>query len=137
MNRIAPEALSRFQRAYRFTGGRLRGIRILAGSERSVTVEFRLVVREALKDLGNEPRLVKLVLRLEGVEEYRFQMRPSQAKVKLTDACFRYLNGLFYVNFDALGLIPGEEPAVHDFRVSEVFAAGRQMSWVLREPRSS
>ena len=38
-------------------------------------------------------------------------------------------NGLIYINFDAWGLQPGEVPGVHDFRASDAFVAGRQVSW--------
>jgi hypothetical protein len=75
---------------------------------------------------------VRLVLRLEGVEEYRFQMRPNMPKATIADARFSHLNGLFYINFDAWGLEPNEQPKVFDFRASEVFAAGRELLWSVK-----
>ena len=98
-------------------------------SEKDAVVELRLVVRESIRDLGTEPKRVRLVLRLEGVEEFRFQMRPGQPKVKIADARIGHLNGLFYVNLDAWGLDPGETPKLHDFRASEAYAAGRELLW--------
>ena len=69
------------------------------------------------------------MLRLEGVEEFRFQMRPGQPRVTIADARIGHLNGLYYVNLDAWGLDPGEAPKVHDFRASEAYAAGRELLW--------
>jgi hypothetical protein len=130
MTRVYPQDLPAFVRKYRFPGGRVRAARVIYTSEKGVAVEFRLVVREAIKDLGTEPKRVRLVLRLEGVEEYRLQMRPSLPKVKITDARLAYLNGLFYVNLDAWGLEPGEQPKLHDFRASELYAAGGDLYWM-------
>ena len=129
MNRVPPHELVQFLRRYRFPGGRLRGVRVTHQGLKETAIEFRLVVREAIKDLGTEPGMVRLKLRIGGVEEYRFQMRPNQPRVKITDARVAYLNGLFFVTFDAWALEPGERPQVHDFRASEVYAAGRELSW--------
>jgi hypothetical protein len=54
-------------------------------------------------------------------------MRPGQPKVKIADARIGYLNDLFFVNFDAWGLEPGEQPKLHDFRASEAYAGGREL----------
>jgi hypothetical protein len=129
MNSITPHDLPTFLRKYRLTGGRIQRARVLYPRPKEVAVEFRLTVREAMKNLGADPRTVRLVLRLEGVEEFRFQMRPSQPKAKIADARISYLKGLFYVSLDSLGLDPGEQAQVFDFRVSEVYAAGRELLW--------
>jgi hypothetical protein len=135
MTRITPNDLPGFLRQYRLSGGRVRRVRVLYPKPREVAVEFHLTVCEALKILGAEPRRVHLVLRVEGVEEFRFQMRPNQPKAKIADARIGYLNGLFFVNLDAWGLEPGEQPKLHDFRASEVYAAGRDLFWDERPPR--
>lgn len=129
MNRVPPQDLPQFLRRYRFPGGRVRGVRVRHSAKAGTSVEFRLTVREAIKDLGAEPKPVRLTLRLAGVEEFRFQMRPMQPKAKIVDARLAHLNGLFYVTFDALLLDSGERPQVHDFRASEVYAAGRELFW--------
>jgi hypothetical protein len=129
MNRVPPAELSQFLRRYRFPGGRVRRVRVVHQSEKDVVVELRLVVREALRDLGTDPKRVRLTLRLEGVEEFRFQMRPNQPRVRIADARVSYLNGLFFVNLDAWALGPGEQPQVYDFRASEAYAAGRELLW--------
>lgn len=129
MTSIVPQDLAAFLRRYRFPGGRIRAVRLKQPSEKDIVVEFRLVVREAIRDLGSEPKRVRLNLRIGGVEEYRLQMRPNLAKVKITDARISYLNGLFYVTLDSLGLGPTERAEVYDFRASEVFVAGRTLEW--------
>lgn len=129
MNRVAPQDLVAFLRRYRFPGGRVRGVRVTHSATAGTAVEFRLAVREAITNLGREPKAVRLKLRVGGAEEFRVQMRPGQPRVKIADARVAYLNGLFYVTFDALALDPGERPGVHDFRASEVFAAGRDLMW--------
>jgi len=129
MNQIQPQDLASFLRRYRFPGGRVRGIRVRQRSEKDIAIEFRLSVKTAIKDLGTEPKPARLKLRLSGVEEFRVQMRPNLAKVKIADARIAHLNGLFYLTFDALGLAPTERAEVFDFRASELFAAGRTLEW--------
>jgi hypothetical protein len=129
MNRLQPHEFAKFLRSYRFVGGILRGVKVRHRRSREVSVEFRISAREAITDLGKEPRRVRLRVVLEGVDEFRFQMRPSQPKAKITDARFGYFNGLFYVTFDSVGLEPGETAQLFDFRASEIFAAGRELLW--------
>ena len=129
MTPIPPHELAAFLRRFRLPGGRVRGVRVTYRSDREAAVEFRLVVREAIQDLGTEPRTVRLRLRLTGVDEFRVQMRPGQPRVKVSDARVSHLNGLFWVNLDAFGLDPGEQPRPHDFRASETYAAGRELAW--------
>src|SRR5262245_18802181 len=126
---LNPNDLPAFLRKYRLEGGRVRRVRVLYPRPREVAVEFHLTVREATKNLGAEAPAVRLILRVEGVDEFRFQMRPTQPKAKIADARIGYLNGLFFVNLDAWGLAPGEQPKLHDFRASEVYAAGRELLW--------
>jgi hypothetical protein len=52
--------------------------------------------------------------------------------VRIADARIAYLNGLFYVNLDAWSLEAGEQPKLHDFRASEMYAAGRELWFVER-----
>jgi hypothetical protein len=129
MTPIRPQDLNAFLRRFKLAGGRVRAARVSYNSDREATVEFRLVVREAIQDLGTEPRTVRLRLRLTGVDEFRVQMRPGQPRVKISDARVSHINGLFWVNLDAFGLDPGEQPRPHDFRASETYAAGRDLAW--------
>lgn len=134
MNRLQPHEVAKFLRSYKLIGGTLRTVKVTHRGSRTVAVEFRTRVREAITDLGKDPRTVKLRLRLDGVSEFRFQMRPNQPKAKITDARIGYHNGLFYVSFDAVGLEPNEVAQVFDFRASEVFAAGRELFWEVITP---
>jgi hypothetical protein len=124
---IGPNDLHQFLRRYRLAGGRLRRARVLYPRQKEVDVEFHLNVLESIKNLGTEPGRVRLVLRLEGVEEFRLQMRPNQPKAKIADARIGFLSGLFFVNLDAWGLDPGEQAKIHDYRGSELYAAGRTL----------
>jgi len=129
MNPITLNDLPAFLRKYRFPGGRVRRVKVLYPKPREVAVEMHLAVSETVKDLGTSPRRVHLVLRLGEVEEFRFQMRPSQPRMKIADARISYLNGLFFVNLDAWGLEPGEQPRLHDFRAGEAYVGGRTLAW--------
>ncbi len=129
MNRIAPHDLPAFLRKYRLNGGRIRRVRLLYPRPHEVAVEFQLAVHEPTKSLGVKSAPVRLLLRLEGVDEFRFQMRPAQPKARITDARMGYLKGLFYVSLDSLGLEPTEVAQVFDYRASEVYAAGRELFW--------
>ncbi len=129
MTPIRPYELAAFLRRFKLAGGRTRGLRVTYTSDRDARIDFRLVVREAIQDLGTEPRTVKMRLRLTGVDEFRVQMRPGLPRVKIADARVSHINGLFWVNLDAFGLDPGEQPKPHDFRASESYAAGRELLW--------
>ena len=127
MTRVYPQDLAAFLRRFRLTGGRVRRVRVRYGPGRAVAVEFRLTVLEAVA--GGEPRPARLTLRVAGAEEFRVQMRPGQPRARVADARVAYLNGLFYVDLDAVRLEPGEQPKVFDFRASECFAAGAELWW--------
>src|SRR3712207_4183312 len=90
MKRLNPAELPQFLRRYRLPGGRVRAVRVRHAGARAVAVEFRLAVRPALRELDDDPKPVALRLRLDGVEEFRFQMRPNQPKAKIADARLGY-----------------------------------------------
>jgi hypothetical protein len=126
---LLPHELAQFARKYRFAGGRVRRVRVLP-RKGGATVEVVLRVTPTITDLGADtPKPVRLVLRVDGVEEYRFQKRLNTPAGRVSDVKFATFGGLIYVNFDAWGLQPGEVPGVHDFRASDAFVAGRQVSW--------
>jgi hypothetical protein len=133
--RVSPHELPALLRKYRLPGGRVRRVRVMYPRPKEVAVEFHVLIREPVKTLGTEPKAVRLLLRLEGVEEFRLQMRPSMPKAKIADARLAYLNGLFFVSLDSLGLEPNEAAQVFDFRVSEQYAAGRALFWAEVPPR--
>jgi hypothetical protein len=129
MNRLDPAELASFARKYRFAGGKVRRVRLRAGRGDTLSVELLLSVRTALRELGSEPKPVRLRLRLDGVEEYRFQKRPGTAAGRIPDARLGYFDGLVFVTLDAWGLDPGEVPKALDFRASDAYAAGRELWW--------
>lgn len=135
MNRLYPSDLAGFARKYRFAGGKLRRVKLAYRGPEALTVEAVLSVRPAARDLGADARPVRLRLRLVGVEEYRFQKRPSAAGGKVTDARFGYFGDMYFVNLDAWGLQPGEVPKIHDFRGSDTYLAGRELYWEEIEPK--
>ena len=137
MTRLDPAELASFARKYRFANGRLRRVRLRAGSGGSLSVELLLTVRTALRELGTEPKPVRLRLRLDGVEEYRFQKRPGTAAGHVPDARLGYFDGLVFVTLDAWGLDPGEAPKALDYRASDAYAAGRELWWEEVETRDT
>lgn len=136
LTRLEPHELAKFVRTHRLLGGALQSVKIRHRGPRTVAVEFRIRAREAITDLGQPPRPLRLRIVLEGVAEFRFQMRPQQPKVKISDARISYLNGLFYVAFDSVGLESSEVAKVFDFRASEIYAAGRDLFWQELQSRS-
>jgi hypothetical protein len=137
MNRLQPHEFAKFLRTYRFAGGSLQSVKVRHRGPREVAIEFRVSVREAVTDLGQGPRRVRLRFVLEGVDEFRLQMRPGQPKARISDARIGYFSGLFYVTFDSVGLEPGEPAQLFDFRASEVYAAGRELFWEEVKPKGS
>ena len=128
MIRLHSSDLVQFARKYRFVGGKLKRLR-LTNRKGMATVEAVLIVRPATRDLGAAPAPVKLKLEIAGVEEYRFQKRPTVAAGKMSDLKLGYFNGFYFLNFDAWGLPAGEVPGIHDFRASDAYAAGNDLFW--------
>ena len=129
MESITPNQIVPFFRRFRFKGGSLRLFRVRNNTPREAggTVVVSLMDTES-----NEP--VRLRLRMGGVEEYRFQRRPGPGLVRLKEVRIGYFNGLMYLNLDAYA---DEGPlAVHDFRASDAFIAGRSLSWEIVPARA-
>jgi hypothetical protein len=122
MNRLNPSELLQFARKYRFPGGRIRRLAIQHRKGEAV-----LLASLSVRTADGNP--VKLKLRLERVEEYRFQKRPSMGSGRISEFRMSYLQGRIFLTFDSLGLSPGEVPGIHDFRASEAFAAGDVLFW--------
>ncbi len=134
MTPLLPQDLAQFARKFRFSGGRVRRVKLLPRG-RSAAIEITLRVTPAITDLGaGVPAPVRLVLRVEGVEEFRFQQRMTGTRARVSEVKFGTFGGLIYLNLDAWGLQPGEVPGVHDFRASDAYAAGRRVLWEVRQP---
>jgi len=134
MNRLEPLDFTTFTRRFRLPGGRLRRVNMKLAGE-SVQMEFTMTARTIPKDLGTDPRPVRLRFHLRGVEEYRLQKRPSQAAGAVPEARFGYFQGLVFLTFDAYTLGPGEQPQLYDFRASECYAAARELWWEEVKPK--
>jgi hypothetical protein len=129
MTPLLPHELAQFARKYRFAGGRVKRVKVLPRKD-TATIEVTLRVTPVITDLGADaPKPVRLVLRVEGAEEYRFQKRLNSAAGRVSDVKFGTFNGLIFINFDAWGLQPGEVPGAHDFRASDAYVAGRRVMW--------
>ncbi len=129
MTRLSPAELPAFLRGFRFPGGRIRRVKVRYDTADQMTVEVIVFARTAMKSLAENARPVHLRFRLAGVEEFRFQKRPSTPAGKVADARIAYFGDSFFLNLDAFALDPGEQPKPHDFRASDAYAAGRELWW--------
>lgn len=137
MNRLYPSDIAAFARKYRFAGGKLRRVTVRFRGPEKVSVGFDLLVRAAGRDLGADAPPVRLRFRLDGVDEFRFQKRPSGGGGKIADARFGYFGDVYFVNLDAWGLGPGEVPKLHDFRGSDAYVGGRELYWEEVPPKAA
>jgi hypothetical protein len=128
MNELTAGNVHAFLKRFQLKGGRLIRISIRPRRGETTTAELRLT---ALDATTNEP--VRLRLTFTGVEEYRFQRRPSAPLVCLKEVQVGFFGALTYLNLDAF---PEEgPPKVMDFRASDCFLAGRIVSWELIEKK--
>ncbi|MCZ2341207.1 MAG: hypothetical protein LC104_05345 [Bacteroidales bacterium] len=127
MKRLSASEIAAFQRQYRFAGGRTLRLRLRYTDPDAPTAELILLVRTPIRNLADQPQAVRLKLRMVGVSEFRFQKRPTQPAGKISDFRLGYFDGQFYLNLDAFGLAPGEQPRLHDFRASEAYLAGVEL----------
>lgn len=126
MNPIEPSQVVSFLRRYRLSQGRLRGLRI-RHTPQGVVLDLILLVRTSLRDLGEEPKPVKLHLRLTDVEEFRFQKRPSSDSGRLPDLRIGVFQGQVFLNLDPFPLAAGETAGPHDYRGSDAYAVGSEL----------
>ncbi len=137
MPEVTRQQLPQFLRQYRFAGGRLLRVRLGRAGGR-MGAELRVTAMTALRDLGAEPAAVRLKLVLGGVEEFRFQKRPSVGFGRVADVKIGVFDNLFYVATDDLGLLAGEQPKLFDFRASDCYLSGAALSYdVIEKPQQS
>jgi hypothetical protein len=127
-NRLDSANTPAFLRRFRFANGRIRSVRWRTRGEESELVVV-VAVRRTMQDLGGATPPVRLKFTLKGVEEFRFQKRLNAPHSRISDLRLGFFQGLVFVNFDAWGLQPGEQPAVFDFRASERYVAAREVLW--------
>ncbi len=128
MNQLQPAQIVQFARRFRFADGRVLRIRMRQPMTSRAAGE--IVLRVLSADRGEKQRL-RIVIH--HVEEFRFQRRPGQSKSRLKDVKIGYFNGLFYLNLDPYA--DDSPPALHDFRASDAFIAGREFAWEIVTPR--
>ena len=128
MNELTPGNVHAFLKRFQLKGGRLIRISIRPRRGDATTAELRLT---ALDTTNNHT--VRLRMSFMGVEEYRFQRRPSAPLVRLKEVQIGFFGALIYMNLDAY---PEEgPPKVMDFRASDCFLAGSTVSWELIEKK--
>jgi hypothetical protein len=136
MNRLSATELNTFTRKYRFAGGRLRQLKVKYGNAEDFTVDWVVACKTAVRDLNVEPTVVKVRIQVVGVEEFRFQKRPTLSSGAISDLRIGYFNGLFYITLDDMGLAPGEMPKIHDYRAGDHYLSGREIYWEEVAPKA-
>jgi hypothetical protein len=131
MSELTSGNLHAFLKRFQLRGGRLLRFRVRPRSANASTAEVRL----AALDTSTNQR-IRLRLAFDGVEEYRFQRRPSTTIQRLHDVQVGFFGDLVYVNLDAFPM--DGPPKVMDFRASDCFVAGRSVRWeIIRPPAAS
>lgn len=128
MQNLIPQDLPTFARRYKFAGARLLRVK-QTYRKGQLDIDIVLRVTPTIKDLSDEPKPVRLKLRLVAVEELRFQKRPGGTAGRVPDAHFGYFQSQFFVTLDSWSLQPGERPGVHDFRGSDLYFGCRDLLW--------
>lgn len=130
MNQLLPAQTIQFVRRFRFQGAVLLRFRIRNHSRTQSSGEVLVRVTEI--DTGKR---VRLRIAIRDVEEYRFQRRPGPGLTRLKEVRLAVFDGCFYLNLDAFA--DDGMPALHEFRASDAFIAGRSFSWEIVAPTNS
>lgn len=127
MDRLDPTTTAAFlHRFHQGRDGRLLGVEVrnAQGGVASVTFALRL------RDAENDDAESDWRLQLSEVSELRLQVRPTEDPEALTDGiAIATYNGQTFVD-----LMPWTDPpsGVHDFRLSNCYAAGAVLRWEIR-----
>jgi hypothetical protein len=128
MTRLEPDSTADFLRRFHHgRDGRLLGVEVATGRGGLRSVTFLLRLRDADDDDDTDVRL-----ELSEVNEMRFQVRPTEDPEPLTDGiAFGTYGGLTFVD-----LMPWTDrpTGVHDFRLSNCYAAGAILRWEETKP---
>ncbi len=128
MNELTPGNVHAFLKRYQLRDGRLIRIQIRPRRRDATTAEIRLSALDV-----STKQSVRLRIAFEGVEEYRFQRRPSAPLIRLKDVQIGFFGALTYLNLDAFPV--DGPPKVMDFRASDCFLAGRVVNWEVIEKK--
>jgi hypothetical protein len=124
MDRLDPTATAAFlRRFHQGRDGRLLGVDVRMARGYVDKVMFSLRLRDAESDDAD----TDLRLELTEVSEIRLQVRPTEDPQTLTDGiAIGTFGGQTYVD-----LMPWSDPpsGVHDYRVSNCYAAGAVLRW--------
>jgi hypothetical protein len=124
MPRLEPQSIETFlRRFHRGREGRLLGVAVRTGRGRVRSTCFELRLRDA--DAGDAD--IDLSLELTEVDELRLQVRPTEDPEALADGlAIGTFGGLTFVD-----LMPWTDrpSGVHDFRLSNCYAAGAVADW--------
>jgi hypothetical protein len=129
MEILLPNQIAAFLKRFRFRGGTVRSVSLRTGAAQQSSA----AVVVSVLDTDSKQR-VRLRLRFDGVEEYRFQRRPGAGMQRLKVVSIGWFNGLMYLNLDAYAT--DGPAALHDFRASDAFIAGRSLSWEMMPPKT-
>jgi hypothetical protein len=130
MNQLTPANLHAFLKRFQLKGGRLIRIQIRPRKSDATTAEIRITALDTPTS-----KVVRLRLAFEGVEEFRFQRRPSAPLIRLKEVQIGFFGALIYLNLDAFAI--DGPPKVMDFRASDCFLAGRVVSWEILEKKQN
>jgi hypothetical protein len=122
MNDLTSANVHGFLKRFQLRGGRLLRFRVCPRAADATTGEVRL----AALDTSTNQR-VRLRLRLDAVEEYRFQRRPGSGLARLNEVQIGFFGDLVYLNLDAFPV--DGPPKVMDYRASDCYLAGRHLRW--------
>jgi hypothetical protein len=125
MHRLGPESIDEFlRRFHRGRDGKLLGVEVGLANGGVKTVTFTVRTRDADADDAD----TDVRLELAEVNELRLQVRPTEDPQTLTDGiAIGTFGGLTFVD-----LMPWTEhpSGVHDYRLSNCYAAGAILRWM-------
>ena len=126
MDRLDPTTTVAFLRRFHLgRDGRLLGVEVRTARGGIGSLTFALCLRDA----DNDDADTNVLLELSEVSEMRLQVRPTEDPETLTDGiAIAVFGGQTFVD-----LMPWNDPpsGVHDFRLSNCYAAGAVLRWDL------
>jgi hypothetical protein len=128
MHELTPSNTLAFLRRFRLKGGVIRRFTLRNTGPNTVSAKLVLTVTD-----GPTGDKVKLVIRVDEVEEYRFQKRPTLSAFAVREVRLGTFDGVTFLDLDADAQEPAPKPM--DFRISDCFIAGRRLAWEVIGPK--
>ena len=129
MHELNPTSTLAFLRRFRLKGGVIRRFILRNTAADSVSVKLLLTVTDTTTQ-----EKVKLSLVIREVDEYRFQKRPGTNVFAIREVRIGTFDGITFLNLDADPADPAPKPM--DYRISDCFVAGGQISWGIVRTKS-